>query len=210
VALDDVTEGWVTVERKVALPPPPRRAGSDSSTKVAICFFTVGVSSHLRQADPSHLLRHLLGHHPLGHLHRRHHHVQVSLLLVRRPLSLPPLHGGRPHLEGHVGVRGGSDLKRDGGGAWWRQGEHGGRGDEAPLLPLLEAVEALPLLPSPKRLHCSSVAVETLPLLDRGLRRSGNNVRPHLPRWVSTSRARSGSNVFKSGLQFFFILKKRF
>jgi hypothetical protein len=26
VALDGVAEGWVTVERKVALPPPPQRA----------------------------------------------------------------------------------------------------------------------------------------------------------------------------------------
>jgi hypothetical protein len=68
------------------------RMGSGSSTKVAICFFAVGVSSHLRQVGPSHLLRHLLRHRPLGHLHRRHHHVQVSSpLLGRRPLSLPPL-----------------------------------------------------------------------------------------------------------------------
>jgi hypothetical protein len=69
-----------------------RRVGSGSSTKVAICFFAAGVSSHLRQAGPSHLLHHLLGRHPLGHLHRQHHHVQVSSpLLGRRPLSLPPL-----------------------------------------------------------------------------------------------------------------------
>jgi hypothetical protein len=46
--------------------------------------------------------------------------------------------------------------------------------DEAPLL---KAVEALPLLPSPRRPHYSNCAtVETLPLLDGGLRRSGNNV----------------------------------
>ena len=31
-----------------------------------------------RQASPPPLLRHLLGRRPLGHLHRRHHHVQVS------------------------------------------------------------------------------------------------------------------------------------
>jgi hypothetical protein len=51
-----------------------RRVRSGSSTKVVICFFTAGVSSHLRQAGPSHLLRHLLGRRTLGHLHRRHHH----------------------------------------------------------------------------------------------------------------------------------------
>jgi hypothetical protein len=72
------------------------------------------------------------------------------------------------------GDSGGSSLKRDGGGAQRRQGVHGGRGDEAPLL---EAVEALLLLPSPRRPHCSNcVTVETLPLLNGGLRRSGNNV----------------------------------
>jgi hypothetical protein len=38
-----------------------RRAGFGSSTKVAICFFSTGVSSHLRQAGPSHLLHHLFG-----------------------------------------------------------------------------------------------------------------------------------------------------
>jgi hypothetical protein len=72
------------------------------------------------------------------------------------------------------GGSGGSSLKRDGGGARRRQGVRGGRGDEAPLL---EAVEALPLLPSPRRPHCSNcVTVETLPLLDGGPRRSGNSV----------------------------------
>jgi hypothetical protein len=60
-------------------------------------------------------------------------------------------HGGCPDLEGHVGVRGGSGLKRDGGGARRWQGVRDSRGDEAPLLPLLEAVEALALLPSPRR-----------------------------------------------------------
>jgi hypothetical protein len=205
VAIDNITEGWVAVERKVALPPPPRRAGSGSSTKVVICFFTAGVSSHLRQVDPSHLLHHLLGHHPLGHLHRQHHHVQVSPLLVRRPLSLPPLHGERPHLEGHVGVRGGSGLKRDGGGARWRQGEHGGRGNEAPLLPLFEAVEALPLLPSPKRPHCSNcTAVEALPLLDGGMRRSGNNVRPHLLDGCRQAGLDLGPTCSDLGFNFFY------
>jgi hypothetical protein len=67
-----------------------RRVGSGSSTKVAICFFTTGVSSHLCQAGPSHLLRHLLGRRPLGHLHRRHHHVQVSSPLLGAPPSLSP------------------------------------------------------------------------------------------------------------------------
>jgi hypothetical protein len=66
------------------------RARSGSSTKVAICFFTTGVSSHLCQAGPSHLLRHLLGRRPLGHLHRQHHHVQVSSPLLGAPPSLSP------------------------------------------------------------------------------------------------------------------------
>jgi hypothetical protein len=85
-----------------------RRVGSSSSTKVAICFFTAGVSSHLHQDGPSHLLRHLLERRPLGHLHRWHHHVQVSsLLLGRRPLSLPPLifvlvHCARCHVPWHA------------------------------------------------------------------------------------------------------------
>jgi hypothetical protein len=85
-----------------------RRAGSGSSTKVAICYFTVGVSSHLRQDGPSYLLRHLLGRCPLGHLHRWHHHVQVSSpLLGRRPLSLLPLisiliHYARCHVPWHA------------------------------------------------------------------------------------------------------------
>jgi hypothetical protein len=79
------------------------------------------------------------------------------------------VHGGCPDLEGHVGVRGGSGLKRDGGGARRWQGVRDSRGDEAPLLPLLEAVEALALLPSPRRPHCSNcTAVEALPLLDGG------------------------------------------
>jgi hypothetical protein len=69
---------------------------------------------------------------------------------------------------------GGSSLKRDRCGAQRRQGVHDGRGDEASLL---EAVEALPLLLSPRMPHCSNCAtVETLPLLDGGLRRSSNNV----------------------------------
>jgi hypothetical protein len=72
------------------------------------------------------------------------------------------------------GGSGGSSLKRDGGGARRRQGVCGGQGDEAPLL---EAVEALPLLPSPRRPHCSNcVTDETLPLLDGGPRRSGSSV----------------------------------
>jgi hypothetical protein len=72
------------------------------------------------------------------------------------------------------GGSGGSSLKRDGCGARRRQGVCGGRGDEAPLL---EAVEALPLLPSPRRPHCSNCAtVETLPLLNGGPRRSGNSI----------------------------------
>jgi hypothetical protein len=65
-----------------------RHVRSSSSTKVAICFFTAGVSSHLRQAGPSHLLHHLLGCRPLGHLHRRHHHVQVSFPCSSVALSL--------------------------------------------------------------------------------------------------------------------------
>jgi hypothetical protein len=65
-----------------------RCAGSSSSTKVVIYFFTVGVSSHLCQAGPSHLLRHLLGHRPLGHLHRWYHHVQVSSPCSGTALSL--------------------------------------------------------------------------------------------------------------------------
>jgi hypothetical protein len=65
-----------------------RHVRSSSSTKVAICFFTAGVSSHLRQAGPSHLLHHLLGCRPLGHLHRRHHHVQVSSPCSSVALSL--------------------------------------------------------------------------------------------------------------------------
>jgi hypothetical protein len=70
------------------------------------------------------------------------------------------------------GGSGGFGLKRDGGGARRRQGVHGNRGDEAPLLPLLEAVKALPLLPSSRRPHCSNyAAVKALPLLDGGPRR---------------------------------------
>jgi hypothetical protein len=75
-----------------------RRVGSSSSTKVAICFFAAGVSSHLRQAGPSHLLRHLLGRRPLGHLHRRHHHVQVS---SPPPAQAPPSLSPTTHLCPH-------------------------------------------------------------------------------------------------------------
>jgi hypothetical protein len=109
VALDGIAEGWVTVERKVALPPPPRRA-------------VRGIRSR-----------------PLGHLHRWHHHVHVSspLLLAPPSLSLPPLisvlvHCARCRVPWHAdngslkrrwcsavssGGSGGSSLKRDGGGA---------------------------------------------------------------------------------------------
>jgi hypothetical protein len=73
------------------------------------------------------------------------------------------------------GGSGGSGLKRDGGGARRRQevrDSQDGRGDDAPPLLLLESVEALPLLPSPRRPHCSNcAAVEALPLLDVGPRR---------------------------------------
>jgi hypothetical protein len=40
---------------------------------------------HRGEAGPSHILRHLMGRRPLGHLHRRHHHVQVSLPLPPSP-----------------------------------------------------------------------------------------------------------------------------
>jgi hypothetical protein len=176
VALDGVVEGWVTVERKVALPPQPRRAASG-----IIMFFAAGVSSHLRQAGPSHLLRHLLGRHPLSHLHRRHHHVQVSSPLLRcHPLSLPPLisvlvHCVRCHMSWHAdggmllvltedvqiwkamseyaaapvssGGSGDSGLKQDGGGARRRQGIRGGRGGQGDEAPLLPLLEAVEALP---------------------------------------------------------------
>jgi hypothetical protein len=103
------------------------------------------------------------------------------------------------------GGRGGSSLKRDGGGAWRRQGVRGGRGDEAPLL---EAVEALTLLLLPRRPHCSNCAtVETLPLLDGGPRRSGNSV--YLDR-----RQRAGPDLGPTcpdlGSDFFLFLKTDF
>jgi hypothetical protein len=155
VALDDVTEGWVAVERKVALPPPPRR---------------------------------------VVHGIRLLHQVSSPLLGAPPSLSLPPLisvlvHCARCRVTWHAdngglkrrwcsavssGGSSGSSVKRDRSGARWWQGVRNGRGDEAPLL---EAVEALPLLPLPRRPHCSNcVTVETLPLLDGGPRRSSNSV----------------------------------
>jgi hypothetical protein len=100
---------------------------------------------------------------------------------------------------------GGSSLKRDGGGAQWRQGVRGGRGDEAPLL---EAVEVLPLLPSPRRPHCSNcVTIKTLPLLDGSPRRSGNSV-------YLDGRRRAGPDLGPTcpdlGSDFFLFLKTDF
>jgi hypothetical protein len=80
VALDGVTEGWVTVEVKVALPPPPRRAareiwllhqGDDLLLRRG-CLISSPSSWPISSPSPSARVR------PLGHLHRRHHHVQVS------------------------------------------------------------------------------------------------------------------------------------
>jgi hypothetical protein len=192
VALDGVTEGWVTVERKVALPPPPRRAVHGIRL-----LHQVSSSGAWDPAPPSE---------PPSPTASS---CSSKLPPARAPpsLSLPPLisvlvHCARCRMPWHADngtlleltedvqiwkamseyavapvSSGGSDvssLKRDGCGARRRQGVRGGRGDEAPLL---EAVEALPLLPSPRRPHCSNCAtVETLPLLDGGPRRSDNSV----------------------------------
>jgi hypothetical protein len=76
------------------------------------------------------------------------------------------------------------------------------------MRPLFEAVEALPLLPSPKRPHCSNcTAVEALPLLDGGLRRSGNNVRPHLLDGCRQAGLDLGPTCSDLGFNFF-IFKK--
>jgi hypothetical protein len=180
VALDGVAEGWVAVERKVALPPPPRRAVR------GIRLLHQVSSSGARDPAP-----------PSGPPSSTASSCSSKLpLLLGAPpfLSLPPLifvlvHCTRCRVPWHAdngglkwrwcsavssGNNDGSSLKRDGGGARWWQGVRGGRGDEAPLL---EAIEALPLLPSPRRPHCSNCeTVETLPLLNGGLRRSGNSV----------------------------------
>jgi hypothetical protein len=179
VALDDVAEGWVAVERKVALPPPPRRA-----VRGIRLLHQVSSSGAWDPAQPS------------GPPSSTASSCSCKLPLLGAPpsLSLPPLISVLVHCAGcrvpwHAdngglkwrwcsavssGGSSGSSLKRDGGGARRRQGVRDGRGDEAPLL---EAVEALPLLPSPRRPHCSNCAtVETLPLLDGGLKRSGNSV----------------------------------
>jgi hypothetical protein len=180
VALDGVAEGWVAVERKVALPPPPRRTVRGIRLLHQVSF------SGARDLAP-----------PSGPPSSTASSCSSKLPPTRGAalsLSLSPLisvliHCARCRVPWHAdngglkrrwcsavssGDSGGSSLKRDGGGAWRRQGVRGGRGDEAPLL---EAVKALSLLPSLRRPHCSNCAtVETLPLLDGGPRRSGNSV----------------------------------
>jgi hypothetical protein len=85
------------------------------------------------------------------------------------------------------GGSGGSSLKRDGGGARRRQGVRGGRGDEAPLLQLHDGRDSPTARRRPEEIR-----------------------QQRLPRRASASRARSGANVPRSGLRFFFILENRF
>jgi hypothetical protein len=93
-----------------------------------------------------------------------------TLTTARSSSSRRTSKSGRPcrstrWFRSQAGGSDGSSLKRDGGGARRWQGVCG------------RAVEALPLLPSPRRPHCSNCAtVKTLPLLDGGPRRSGNRV----------------------------------
>jgi hypothetical protein len=162
VALDGVVERWVTVERKVALPPPPWRARE------------VQVSSPLLGRRPLSLppLISILVH--CARCRVSWHADNGALLELTEDVEIWKAMSEYAVAPVSSGDSGGSSLKRDGGGARRRQGVHGGRGDEASLL---EAVDALPLLPSPRMPHCSNYAtVETLPLLDGGPRRFGNNV----------------------------------
>jgi hypothetical protein len=134
VALDGVTEGWVTVEVKVALPPPPRRAareirllhqGDDLLLRRG-CLISSPSSWPISSPSPSARVP------PSGPPSSAASSCSSKLpLLERRPLSLPPLisvfvhcarcrvpwhapraHGARPNLEGHVGVHDNSGLKR--------------------------------------------------------------------------------------------------
>jgi hypothetical protein len=66
-----------------------RHMRSSSSTKVAICFFTAGVSSHLRQAGPSPPSARVS---PSGPPSSAASSCSSKLTLLERcPLSLPPL-----------------------------------------------------------------------------------------------------------------------
>jgi hypothetical protein len=85
------------------------------------------------------------------------------------------------------GDSGGSSLKRDGDGARRRQGVRGGRGDEAPLLQLCDGRDSPTARWRPEEIQ-----------------------QQRLPRRTSVSRARSGANVARSGLRFFFIFENRF
>jgi hypothetical protein len=60
------------------------------------------------------------------------------------------------------------------------------------------------------RSRCSHCSTEARGGPRGGPRRSGNSVRPRLPRRASVSMARSEPNVPKSRLRFFFIFEKRF
>jgi hypothetical protein len=111
VAPDGVVEGWVVVERKVALPPPPRRVARgirllhQGGDLLLHCGCLISsppswpISSPLSSARVP----------PSGPLHRRHHHVQVmsSCLGAALSLSLPPLisalvHCARCHVPWHA------------------------------------------------------------------------------------------------------------
>jgi hypothetical protein len=120
VALDDVTEGWVAVKRKVALPPPPRRAvrrirllhqvsssGARDPAPPSGPPSSVASSCSSKfppaQAPPS------LS--PTTHLRPRPLR-KVPRAMARRQRRAPQAHGGRPNLEGHVELRGGFGLKQ--------------------------------------------------------------------------------------------------
>jgi hypothetical protein len=184
--------GWVTVEQKVALPPPPWRAvrgirllhqvsssgawdlappSGPPSSAASSCSSKLPPARALPSLSLSPLISALV------HCTRCHmpwHADNGALLELMEDVQIWKAMSEYAVAPVSSGGSDGSSLKRDRGGAQWRQGVRGSRGDEAPVL---EAVEALPLLPSPRRPHCSNCAmVETLPLLDEGLRRSGNSV----------------------------------
>jgi hypothetical protein len=152
VALNGVAEGWVTVERKVALPPPPRRA-------VRGIRLLHQVSSPLLGAPPSLSLPPLIS--VRVHCARcrvRWHADNGALLELTEDVQIWKAMSKYVVALVSSGGSGGSSLKRDGGGARRWQGVCGGRGDEAPLLQLCDGRD------------------DEAPLLDGGLRRSGNSV----------------------------------
>jgi hypothetical protein len=130
VALGGVAEGWVAIERKVALPPPPRRA-------VRGIWLLHHVSSPLLGAPPSLSLPPLIS--VLVHCARccvPWHADNGALLELTKDVQIWKAMSEYAVAPVSSGGSGGSSLKRDRGGARRRQGLRGGRCDEAPLLQL--------------------------------------------------------------------------